>query len=120
MGESDYNEFQFILFHHGHSLQPEDFIGVGGGGGTQRGHCAPPPPKKKKWKPEIRAKCGKNSGKIRAKIWAKKKVTKIKKRQKREKSSKFTQKERKISCIFNSIKLFENISQELARIFVQV
>ena len=44
-------------------------IGVGGGwGGAGGGGTVPP---QKNWKPKIRAKCGKNSGKIRAKIRAK-------------------------------------------------
>ena len=61
-GESDYNEFQFILFHHGHSLQPEDVIGVGGGGGGGGEGPLCPPPQKKKYKYKMEAR---NSGKMR-------------------------------------------------------
>ena len=83
-------------------------IGVRGGRGGGGGHCAPPPPII--WKPEIRAKFGRKFGQ-------KYRGTNIKKRQKK-KSGKFTKKEMKISCIFKSMKLFENNSQELARISV--
>ena len=70
-------------------------------------------PPKNFWKPEIQAKCGKNSGKIQAKCGGgKNKETTAKN------SGKFTGREWKINCIFKSIKLFENNSQELARFYV--
>ena len=109
-------------------------IGVGGGG------SAPAP---NFWKPVIRAKRRKNSGKMReefGQISGKKWREKIKKRQqkirakfrrkfgqkvegkkitkRKQKSGKFTGREWKINCIFKSIKLFENNSQELARFYV--
>ena len=104
-----------------HKIRLRDliFIGVGGGGGGQGGTVP-----QKNWKPEIRAKCGKNSGKMReefrqnsgensGKKWRKKrKETTAKK-----KSGKFTGREWNINCIFKSIKLFENNSQELSRFY---
>ena len=53
-----------------------------------------------------------NSGKIRAKIGGKNKETTA------ENSGKFTGREWKIKCIFKSIKLLENNSQELAQFYV--
>ena len=74
----------------------------------------------------------KNSGKIRAKIRAKfgenlgnlgensgKTVEGENKKRQKENSGKFTGKERKINCVFKSIKLFENYSQEVARFVVE-
>ena len=60
---------------------------------------------------------GQNAGRIRAKIRAKSRGTKIKKRQKKIRANSL-KKERIISCIFKSIKLFVNNSQQLASTLV--
>ena len=77
-----------------------------------------PPPQKKKMEAKIRAQWGKNSAKMRKDFGQNsgenscKKLEEQKQRNdRRKKSGKFTQKGRKLSCIFKSIKLFENHSQ---------
>ena len=74
-------------------------------------------PPKNFWKPKIRAKCGKNLGKVRAKFQANSGAWRGRNETTEKHSGKFTGKERKMNDIFKSITLFESNSQELAEFF---